>query len=1190
MDHSDRSGLDIRLLGPTSVAVGGRDVAIGSPKQRVVLAMLALSQRVTVDAFADELWRETPPASVAATVQTLISRLRKCFADAGADLAIRYEPGAYGLEVDPDCIDVHRFHQDVSDGRHALDGGQPDTAADHLRRALGLWRGPALEEFSDRDFARVAASRLDEACVTAGEYLADAELTAGRPSAALEVLMPLIGRHPFRERLRAQQMTALYRLGRQADALAAYQELRRALADELGLDPSPTLQQLEREILQQSPDLGLVAPGPRRDATPGPSSEGTLAFLFTDIESSTGRWEGDRAAMSADLANHDATLAEAVATHAGRVFTHTGDGLGAAFPTAAAALAAAVAGQLALTAVPWQGTAPMRVRMAIHVGAAEARAGTFLGPTLNRVARLLNEAAGGEILCSQAAADLASDDLPEAVTLVDLGDRRLEGLSRPEHVWRVAHPALPEVPRVPALPAMATLPLTSFVGREAELAELYRLLTEARLLTIAGVGGAGKTRLARELATRMSKHFDDGHVVVELGPVTEARLLAPEILSALGVDGVAPAIAEDQLVHVLARRRLLLVLDNCEHVLEAVAALVHRLLARCDTVTLLATSREVLSVPGETVWVAPGLSLPPSGAAAEDELEGSDAASLFVTRARTAQPGFGITAANAGAVGSICRRLDGLPLALELAAARVRVLGVAEIAAHLDDRFRLLTGGPRFSPARHQTLRAAMEWSFDLLAPAERNLLTRLSVFPQSFDLAAATAVAGDGKDELDVLDRLARLIDKSLVVPEGAAATARYRLLETVRQYGAEILAAAGDEADVRRLHRHHFVDWIKRAFRPGDNNRSGWLHAADAERENCNAALTGAVTDGDMESAAVLVAGTYGIWFWWSTFPEIVDRIDPRNLHCANPSLLIEAHLGIFWAGFMSGRLDWDAAVRIFRQALAVADKEGGGWEQGWLRYLLGYSARSQGDMTGAREWQEAARDRLTADLKYDAFPQFELGWIDMTEDAIDGALRHFRDGLALIDGAPGEELMELHIRAALALAEAAHGDAAEGLAHARTAVETARYLGVPGLLSMALIRAAETAAVVRAPQQADLVEALQLLWDQASPRWVAAALTLAALHQEGAGAPEVAARLLGGAASVAEAMGEKPQPLPVIARLVDAAEARLAVTLGPGILADYQTAGRNTSVPGLLQTALAGLRPSGSGRAQPVASKPL
>lgn len=1174
MSHADRSGLDVRLLGPFSVAVDGRDVAIGSPKQRVVLAMLALSHRVTVDAFADELWRETPPASVAPTVQTLVSRLRKTLADAGGDLVIRYEPGAYALELDPDRVDVDRFHQWVADGRRALDCGRPEIAGDYLRRALALWRGPAFEDFADREFARLASSRLDEARVAASEELAEAELAAGRPSAALEVLESMIAAQPFRERLRAQQMTALYRLGRQADALAAYQELRRVLAEELGLDPTPALQGLERQILLQSPTLDHRPPGPTTEPAPEPAPEGMLAFLFTDIEASTGRWEGDRAAMSVDLARHDAILGEAIPAHAGRLFTHTGDGLGAAFPTAAGAVAAAVEGQLALAGVQWQGTGPMRVRMAIHVGTAEARAGTFLGPTLNRAARLLDEAAGGVILCSQAAADLVRDDLPDGVTLVDLGDRQLEGLSRKERVWQVRHPALPEVCRAtPSPPSRAAAPLTSFVGREAELAELSELLPRTRLLTIAGVGGAGKTRLALELAARLSKQFAEGHAVVELATVTETRLLAAEILAALGVDAGGLAGAEEQLVHVLVRREVLLVLDNCEHILEPVAALVHKVLARCDTVTVLATSREVLSLPGETVWTAPGLSLPPPEAQAHADLDGSDAAALFVTRARTAQPGFGVTDANAAPIARICRGLDGLPLALELAAARVRVLGVSEIAERLDDRFRLLTGGSRTSPSRHRTLRAAMEWSFDLLPQPERQLLARLSVFPQSFDLAAATAVAGEEEDPLDVLDRIARLIDKSLIVPEGAAGTARYRLLETVRQYAGEVLAAGEGETDNRLRHRRHFVAWIEQALRPGANLLTDWVRAVDVDRENCHAALNGAVADGDMESASVLIAGLYGSWFWRSSVPEVLDRVDPDTLRCPDPSLLVDAHLGVVMGGLVTGRVSWDEAVRLFERALVVADEGGTAWEQGWVRYLLGYAARARGDIVCARAWMEKARERF-CDSVHDVWPHYELGWIDMTEDSVDAARQHFRHGVALIDGQPGYEILDVHVRGGLALAEAASGSAAEALAHSRNAIETARWLDLPGLLVMALIRSAQTAAVAGTQGGPDLVEALHILRDHASRRWVADALTLAALSHESGGSPEVAARLLGGAAAVAASMGEEPR-LPVIARLAAASKARLVAVLGVDAFAEYEAAGSGTSVPGLLQIALRGRR---------------
>lgn len=947
------------------------------------------------------------------------------------------------------------------------------------------------------------------------------------------------------------------------------------LAEELGLDPTPALQELERQILLQSPALDHRPPRKPSEPTTEESIEGTLAFLFTDIESSTGRWEGGKAAMSVDLARHDALLGEAIGAHAGRLFTHTGDGVGAAFPTAANAIAAAVEGQLALARVEWQGTAPMRVRMAIHVGAAEARAGTFLGPTLNRTARLLDEAAGAEILCSQAVADLARDDLPDGVTLVDLGDRQLEGLSRKERVWQVRHTALPEVCRpTPPSPSRAPAPLTSFVGREAELAELCELLPRTRLLTIAGVGGVGKTRLALELAARMSKHFAGGHTVVELATVTDSRLLAPEILAALGVDAGGPTGAEEQLVHVLARRELLLVLDNCEHILEPVAALVHRVLAGCDTVTLLVTSREVLSLPGEAVWTAPGLSLPPPDGRAPAELDGSDAATLFVTRAGTAQSGFGVTDANVAPITRICRSLDGLPLALELAAARVRVLGVAEIAERLDDRFRLLTGAPRSSPSRHQTLRAAMEWSFDLLPPPERQLLARFSVFPQSFDLAAATAVAGENEDPLVILDRLARLIDKSLLIPEGAAGTARYRLLETVRQYAAEVLSEAGSDVETRLRHRRHFTGWIERTFRPGAQLLTDWGRTVDADRENCHAALVGAVDDGDMESATVLIAGAHGPWFWRFSVPEVLDRVDPEALWCPNPGFLVEAHIGLMLTGLVTGRFGWEDAMRILERARIVADEAGTGIEQGFVRYYLGYATRSQGDNNGARTWQEAARDRFSQHPTLEGcWPYYELGWIDMTEDAVEAARAHFRHALQLIDGEPGYEFFDAHFRAGLALAEAATGHGADGLAHARKAVDTARWLNWPGALVMALMRCAQTAAVAGDPSGPELIEALHILRDSASGRWVAETLTLAALSHESQGRAEVAARLLGGAAAVAASMGEKPQPLPVIARLVADAKTRLVATLGAEGFAEYESAGRNTSVAGLLQYALGG-----------------
>ena len=797
----------------------------------------------------------------------------------------------------------------------------------------------------------MAAVRLDEARLDVAEDLADAELAAGRPAAALDTVEPLTRDHPFRERLRGLQMLSLYRLGRQAEALAAYQDLRRTLAEELGLEPTSSVQALERQILQQSPELDQPAPAATTTAPPAttaqPDSCGTLTFLFTDIEASTRLWEGDRAAMASDLARHDAVLKEAVAAHHGRQFAHTGDGLGAAFPTVADALGAAIAGQRELSSIAWRGVAPLRVRMAIHAGTAEARAGTFFGPNLNRTARLLDLAGGGQILCSQAAADLGQDELPAGATLLDFGERRLEGLSRPERVWQVAHPDLADPAAVTAAPARRQEALTSFVGREAELAELTALLRGTRLLTISGVGGAGKTRLALELADRMDKHYADGTRIVELATVRDDRPLADDVLSALGAGGGGrsggPA-AEDQLCQVLGDRQLLVVLDNCEHVLDAATALVDTVLRRCPAVTVLATSREVLSVPGETTWAAPGLSLPPAEATAVDDLDGSDAAALFVVRARTAQPGFGPSPSNAGAISRICHRLDGIPLALELAASRVRVLGVTELADRLDDRLRLLTSGPRSAPARHQTLRAAMDWSFDLLTETEQRLLRRLSVFPQDFDLEAATAVAGDDArqvhlasrehpDPIDVLDLLARLIDKSLVVPEGMADTARYRLLETVRQYAAEKLGAAGEADAIRGRHRRHFVGRILAADRAGTGFFDPqWAQHAAIDGENYNAALASGLVAGDLESATVILAGRGVSWFWGAAVPTAVDSIDPEALTAADPSLHVAALISLGAAGIQSGRWTVETAVPIYERALAIAEERGTPADEGF------------------------------------------------------------------------------------------------------------------------------------------------------------------------------------------------------------------------------------------------------------------
>ncbi len=1186
--------VEIRVLGPVSLTADGREIPIRSPKQRVILAMLALSPRVTVDDMADALWRDSAPASVGATIHTLVSRLRRTLEDAGGGITIQSEGAGYVMNVDPTWVDAHSFEAYSATGRRALAAGSPDQAAASLRDALSLWRGAVLDDVSDRDFALSHIAHLDEARLRTTEQLAEAELAGGHASAALDVLEPAIARQPFRECLRALEMVALYRLGRQADALAAFQALRRCLAEELGLEPTPALCGLEHQILLQAPELdGPMLPDGLPGATVVQKSGaavagaelpvgGMLAFLFTDIESSTLRWEGDRAAMTADLARHDDVLQTAIAAHHGRAFAHTGDGLGAAFPTVGAAIAAAVAGQKALTEVSWSGASPLRVRMAIHAGTAESRAGTFLGPTLNRTARLLDEASGGEVLCSQAAADLVRDEPPPDVSLAERGERHLRGFSRPESVWQVAHPALADVgPPAPPLLRRTQLlaTLTSFIGREAELADLAERLPRTRLLTLTGVAGVGKTRLALEVAARCGPAYADGVTVVELAPAGDDRPVAGVVLAALGLASAGPSVdaAEERLERALAERHLLLVLDNCEHLVQTVSALIHRLLLRCPALTVLATSREVLSVAGEMVWMAPGLSLPPEDAADPSDLDGSDAAALFVARARLAQPGFGVTPANVISLAAICRRLDGLPLALELAAARVHALGVVQLAEHLDDRFRLLTGGPRSAPARHQTLAAAMDWSYEALTEPEQRLLRRLAVFPQRFDLAAATAVAGEGCDTLEVLDLLARLVDKSLVVPEGAAETARYRLLETVREYGARKLAEAGEDLKTAVLHRHHFVGLIEDWHRRGENFfATAWLLRGAAETENFHSALVNAMAASDTEAVSALVAGLWKQWYLTGSVPPAVSSIDPATLGCPDPTLQIEALIGFSCVPKMA-----DSALTIqdldplFDRALAVADAQGSRLAQGWARHWVGYFARSSGKVDFARKLMDEALALFTAERSpFElSYIHYELGWVEMSAGNVAAAREHFQSGVAFSEETTGYEISALSVWAGLALAEAAEGDTAAALARARRAVEVARPLPLPGVLMMTLVRAAETGAVSGVPARPELAEALRLLRRHGGRQWVAAALTVAALLHEAEGRLRVAVRLLGGAVAVAQELGEDPEPTPPIAALVHAARQRLVNALG-AVFADEETAGRQTSVSALLQAALDGL----------------
>jgi predicted ATPase/DNA-binding SARP family transcriptional activator len=667
-------GVRIGILGPLDVRdEAARPIEVSGPRLRVLLVRLAVDAGRTVpaDRLIDDLWGDAPPAGAANALQALVSRLRGVI---GHD-TVESRPGGYRLSVAPDQVDAVAFERLVAAARAKDD---PAVRADELRRALGLWRGPALADAAGSAFAAAPIARLEELRLEAAEERFEADIALGRAARIVPELEELTTLHPLRERLCGQLMRALYAAGRQADALTAYEHARRAHADGLGVDPSPALAAVHLSILRGAPD----------EHPPAPSRE------------------------------------------------------------------------------------PER-----------------------------------------------RDNLPAQ--------------------------------------------LTSFVGRTREIERIGALLGTHRLVTLTGPGGSGKTRLAGEAASRMAAASPDGVWFVQLAPVRGALDVPQAVLVAIGIPETvrlleAREIARplDRLADALATKRLVLVLDNCEHLLDAVATLADRLLAAAPGVRILATSREPLGITGEALCPVPSLALPPEDTDADDART-YDAVRLFTDRATAVRPGFALDAATVEPVVRICRALDGAPLAIELAAARLRALTPAQVADRLDDRFRLLNVGSRTALPRHQTLRAVVDWSWDLLDDAERRVLRRLSVFNGGATPESAEEVLGE-----DVIDVIASLVDKSLVMATGETEV-RYRLLETVRAYAAERLTEAGEDKRLRDAHAAYFLRLTERAepeLRGPDQMR--WLERLNAERDNCHSALRHAIDTRDVETAVRLIGAL--AWFW--------------------------------------------------------------------------------------------------------------------------------------------------------------------------------------------------------------------------------------------------------------------------------------------------------------------------------------
>jgi predicted ATPase/class 3 adenylate cyclase/DNA-binding CsgD family transcriptional regulator len=825
----------------------------------------------------------------------------------------------------------------------------------------------------------------------------------------------------------------------------------------------------------------------RRDETPllnwselgvsGLLPTGTVTLLLADVEGSTRLWETQPEQMTAAMARMNQVVSDTIATHSGvrPVEQGEGDSFVAAFARASDAVACA----LELQRAP---LAPIRLRIGIHTGEIQLRdEGNYAGPTINRTARVRDLGHGGQTLLSGATEALVLDRLPDDVWLSDLGTHSLRDLPRPERVMQLCHPDLAnEFPSLRVSKAVVSqhLPtqLTSFVGRDDQLTQVRELLTQNRLVTLTGAGGTGKTRLAIEVARQHSGGFGDGICYVDLAPITDPDVVPIAVARAFELPDQPGRSTMDALLRFVRDRQMLVVLDNCEHLLDASAELVVALLGAAPGLTLLATSREAIGVAGELGWRVPSLSL------ADESIE------LFADRARHARSDFTVTDDNAATVAEICARLDGLPLAIELAAARIRALSLTEIVESLHDRFRLLTGGARTAVRRQQTLRASVDWSHALLTEPERVLFRRLAVFYGGFDLDAAQAVAGGGDvQRYQVVDQLTLLVDKSLVVADDRGGRTRYRLLETVRQYALEKLGESGEADIVRARHRDHYTSMAALLDAPPGSDYGQRLEQANTEIDNLRAAFgwsrensdielaltlasslqllwqargrlregltwfDNALTDLDAHPAGVTPAvraraladrATLGLWAGDADSPDQAQQALAIAREVDDPVLLVRA---LTARGYVAAYFDAESARAYLAEAIDLTRDSGDRWRLSQILVAQAVTALAARDPIAARAAAEEGRD--LADSIGDRFDarrcRWYLGVAQIYQGDLAGAIAQF---VAVADEAEAahDEIWRVDSVVGRSFVLAHQGDIAAARATADAAIEATADLG--------------------------------------------------------------------------------------------------------------------------------------------------
>lgn len=679
--------------------------------------------------------------------------------------------------------------------------------------------------------------------------------------------------------------------------------------------------------------------------------QGQVTFLFTDLVGSTRLWEQHPQAMPTAIARHDALLKEAITAHHGRIVKTTGDGIHAAFASPGDALSAAIVAQKRIQAEGWGGIEPLRVRMGLHTGESHFREGDYYGSTLNRAARIMSVGHGGQILLSAAIHALLEDQSSPPFQMLDLGEHRLKGLGKPEQIYQILHPDLPA--QFPALLSLGTIPTnlplqtTEFIGRERELESIKEIFAETRLLTLTGPGGTGKTRLALQTAAELLDQFPDGAFFVDLAPLTDAALFSSTIAEALNVRELKTEPILETLKRSVEQKTLLLVLDNFEHIVEAVPAL-GQLLSAGPQLKVLVTSRELLHISGEQLYPVPPLELPQLGKQISlQQLASYEAIQLFSSRARAANPAFRITAENAEYIAEICRRLDGLPLAIELAAARSRLFTPKKLLERLSDRLKILTGGGRDRHARQQTLRAAIDWSYDFLEPSEQKLFARLAVFSGGASFEAIEAVCGADLD-LDILDGLESLLDKSLIgQEEDFEGQPRIVMLETLQAYARERHQEFEDKQATLTAH----AEWMLAFAEAGEEGLFGhsanlWIDRLKTEEGNLRVVLERCQSGRLDPETGVQLAGA--LRYYWEATGKLGEGITWLNAMLSISSELPAAvrAKALCGAGVLSyWRGDSQGAV-FCQQALDAGREIGDMVIVGEAQHFLAHAAQNQGD----------------------------------------------------------------------------------------------------------------------------------------------------------------------------------------------------------------------------------------------------